>query len=240
MRDAGALPVSGQHRNDHKSNVAKKLAKKRGLHMGEHDAASRTAGSGRFDSAPGASNQMRVSRAVKQQQKPTRLISKPVATRNSTASRYAHLDGAADLPGGHAKSLKHGGVPTKRALKTSGADASSATSSRQPIPIPHNLANYSSLVALLGVLDPFCAAIGYGYDCSNPPPQGGCCVGAGVELSPSSASDAVGALNRLKRLRNQVKHGGAGDMLPVVLIICRMPCCAASGAPARGTSRVCR
>ena len=67
--------------------------------------------------------------------------------------------------------------------------------------IPHNLANYTSLVVLLDVLEPFCEAKGYGRGCK---PTGGCCSVDGTQLSASSVSDAVGALNRLKRLRNQV------------------------------------
>merc|ERR1740130_2603942 len=71
---------------------------------------------------------------------------------------------------------------------------------KRELPIPHNLANYASLVSLLDVLDPFCEAIGYGRGCES---NGACCTTAGHTLSASSVSDAVGALNRLKRLRNQ-------------------------------------
>jgi hypothetical protein len=79
--------------------------------------------------------------------------------------------------------------------------------------IPHNLANYTSLVALLDVLESFCEATGYGRGCK---PTGGCCIVDGTQLSASSVSDAVGALNRLKRLRNQV----CGRSRPARSLVC--------------------
>jgi len=59
---------------------------------------------------------------------------------------------------------------------------------------------------LLDALDPFCEAIGYGFSGKGQ----NCCCSLGhqgkPELSASSISDAVGALNRLKRLRNQATN----------------------------------
>lgn len=101
-------------------------------------------------------------------------------------------------PNGSRFSVKHAAVRTNGALKR--------TLPPMPVqpgkstPIPHNLAHYTSLVALLDVLEPFCMAAGYGKGCR----PAGCCGVDGPSLSASSASDAVGALNRLKRLRHQV------------------------------------
>jgi hypothetical protein len=94
-------------------------------------------------------------------------------------------------------------VRTNGALRRWASSKPRAQELRAPankeVPIPHNIANYTSMVELLAVLEPFCEAIGYGKGCK---PYGRCCASA--QLSPSSVSDAVGALNRLKRLRPQV------------------------------------
>lgn len=118
-------------------------------------------------------------------------------------SKPVMLSNATDRQAQAQPRFKHASVPTNGILKTRDLAAAPKRPERR-VPIPHKLANYTSLVALLDVLDPFCEAIGYGF-------SGGkgisCCCSGGYgkpELSASSVSDAVGALNRLKRLRNQV------------------------------------
>ena len=114
--------------------------------------------------------------------------------------------------------FKHASVATNGSL-AKGALLSSPVHPSRSMPIPHNLANYTNLAALLDVLEPFCEATGYAR--AGKPLGGG--VGGGGRggggggssssshaatplrrLSASTVSDAVGALNRLKRLRSQV------------------------------------
>ena len=128
------------------------------------------------------------SRTVKEQQ--PSLESKPVML-SKTSERQAQAQ----------PRFKHASVPTNGILKT--RDSAQPKRPERRVPIPHKLADFTSLVALLDVLDPFCEAIGYGFSGKGI----SCCCSGGYgkpELSASSVSDAVGALNRLKRLRNQV------------------------------------
>jgi hypothetical protein len=136
--------------------------------------------------------------------------------KNAEASTEASADSAeASTEASTEALIKHAAVPTNGILKTRGLTSREPEAVREavpeavprrperPIPIPHKLANYESLVALLDALDPFCEAIGYGFSGKGQ----SCCCSVGYpkpELTASSVSDAVGALNRLKRLRHQV------------------------------------
>jgi len=112
---------------------------------------------------------------------------------------YSHLRGAPGFKGGSREDeaqprIKHAAVPTNGKLRRP-----QKHNKERELVIPHNLANYNSLVELLDVIEPFCGSIGYGMGCK----ASECCIEA-HKLTTSSVSDAVGALNRLKRLSSQV------------------------------------
>lgn len=152
-------------------------------------------------------------------------------------SNYKHLPDSPELKEGAGKEVlvsprvKHAAVMRHGELRKGEITQTTAHAKRdkrelslaykKELPIPHNLANYDSLVALLDVLEPFCESISeYGRGCK---PQGGCCLG--YTLTPSSVSDAVGALNRLKRLRTQVSHSHS-----ISLFLARGRLCNITGA----------